>query len=140
MKFLVSLAIFSVMIISSQAHACSCEFLSMENFREFIKDADSVILGVPSQDSQSIGIGEWEVEEVKTKMSIVKNFKGKHTSTIDLVSLKSDGGNCGVDFKKYDGLYLIFSYLEEGKYVTSGCDVEYIDYENEELTRVIQEI
>lgn len=140
MKLLTILTTILLSTIMTQAFACSCQDLTVEELDIFMSDSDSVVLAVPTTDSVLSGSSDWEGPEVKTGMKIVKNFKGKYSKFFNVYSQKNDGGNCGVEFKKFDGLYLIFSYKENGKYYTSGCDVDSVDYENEELAKVIEKL
>lgn len=126
-------------LVSGQTFACSCEEMS-GSAKEFLKDADSVFLGVPTQDSVIISVGgEYQSPDVMTNFKVVRNFKAAAAKNITVYSEKGDGANCGVDFKANEGLILIFSYLHEGKLYTNDCSVAGINF-NEFSSKLILEL
>jgi len=105
---------------SIQALACSCA--EWGGAKEMLRSSDTAILAVPLEDSRFYKNGEY-VPLVKTYMRIVKRYKGKFKKNAFIITEKGDGGNCGIDFKKHEGLFLIFGYMgPDGYYYTGSCD------------------
>ncbi len=108
-------------LCSFQAFACSCEEITPENVRESLRQADAVFLGTPTTDSRTIRRDEYS-ETVTTTFRVHKSFKNA-PRRIRLRSERSDGANCGVDFKRGEGKFIVFAYRDEGRLTTDGCSV-----------------
>lgn len=136
-KSLIILVLASFYSLSS--FACSC--VEWTDARQMMKEADTVVLAVPSEDSQYFGEGEF-APMVKTGMKVVKKYKGKYSKFFYLISDKGDGANCGLMFNKYDGLYLIFGYKHSNEYYASSmCDTGLVlPGEEDDVSRLINEL
>lgn len=120
-----------LMGLSQQALSCSCA--EWESPKEMLKNVEFAVLAVPTEKSVfrqvSYNNGGGDISQItmaRTGMRVVRNFKGKYKKFFYLESEKSDGlgANCGVDFKRYDGLYLIFGWrAPNGYYTTTSCDM-----------------
>ena len=80
---------------------------------------------------------------MKTGMKIVKKYKGKYSKFMYLFTPEDTGANCGVEFPKYSGLFLIFGHKDRGDkyYQTNGCSVLYIsDEESYEIVNALENL
>lgn len=131
---------FILLLSSFQSWACSC--MEWEDTKQMLKEADSVVLAVPTKDSEFFSQGEFG-PMVKTEMKIVKKYKGRYSKLFYLVSDKGDGANCGLDFKKHSGLFLIFGYKypdDTRYYASSMCDVGFVFPEIEDVMNAINDL
>lgn len=141
MKNLIAICAVVSFMYSFNANACSCA--SWEGASEMISSSDTVVLGVPTDDGVFHSTDDEFGEDLyRYGINIVKKFKGKYNKFMYVLSYKGDGANCGVFFKKYDGLYLIAGYKVPGSkyYHTEGCSVGYVTPDDEEQARIIEDL
>lgn len=122
MKFM-SLIVSLVALMSiDTVLACSCEFLSA---KEVYENSEAIFLGIPTNDSlKRAGEPELGGDLNKTRFSVVRNYKKANWKSLIVESYDDSGSNCGANFKKDDGLWLIFaSKNSNGTYSTDGCNV-----------------
>lgn len=131
----------SIIFTTSAALACSCA--DWDSASEMLKNADSVVLAIPTEESQPVPatvFGPDFVDMQKTGMKIVRHYKGKYKKFFYLFAEKDTGANCGASFKKNSGLYLVFSFYQNGRYVTTGCDLGVVTPEDDQITRILSEL
>lgn len=141
MKFVLSVVV-SLFSIGS-ALACSCS--EWGSAQQMLKEADAVVLAIPVSDSKVDPSVSPRVYDslgpiVKTDMKVVRHFKGKYKKFFYLYTEKDLGGNCGVNFKKQDGMYLVFAYMQNGRYFTESCSIGQVDSEDSYITKFISEL
>ena len=120
------------------AYTCSCG--DWDDIRQMSKDADTVVLAVPTEDSSFFRAGEY-APLYKTGMKIVKKYKGKYENFFYLLAEKADGGNCGLNFKKHSGLFLIFGHkYNNSYYISDACSIGDVSPFNEEVQRAIEQL
>lgn len=138
--------------IAASSFACSC---SEESIAESYKHASSVALVVPTDSGKyytTVREDNYSFDLYKTGVKVVKYYKGKYSKFFYLLAEPDDtGANCGVSFKPYNGVYLVFSYPYNSKYyTTSGCSVSLMSYTAEteeaqteyrqEVDRILKEL
>lgn len=103
-------------------------------------ESAEVVLIIPMEDSVSKGTGTPGMEEMTTKFTVLRDFKNGTKKEIEFFSVRGNGGNCGVDFKKDDGIYLAFAYEYEGILEISSCSVGYVSPEDPRMVAILREL
>lgn len=123
------------------AYACSCA--PWGNAGEMFKNAQQVLLAIPKLSSVPalINIDGEKEKMVKTRFTIIKNFKRRGPKEMVVFSGKPDGGNCGASFKKDSGLYVIFGYRTPGGRVfTDSCSLNLVDSRDAQLMAFLRQL
>ena len=119
MKFF-ALALFA--LSTSTAMACSCQ--RWGTAQEMLKRHSEAFIAIAESDSVEIGVSTEPSEGklYRTKFSVVRDYK-RRNKTVEVVSFENNGANCGITFKKDDGVWLLFADKYSGKLNVSGCTV-----------------
>jgi hypothetical protein len=126
------------MVSFQQAQACSCA--EWKDLKKMLDESKEVMLIIPTEDSVSKGTGTSGMEEMTTKFSVVRDFKNGTKKEIEFFSFKGNGGNCGVDFKKEDGIYLVFAEEYNGILEINSCSVGYVSAEDPNMVKILKEL
>ena len=107
---------------TSTAFACSCQ--NWGTAAEMLKRHSDAFIAIPESDSVVIGDSDepGEGKLLKTKFSIVRDYK-RRNKTVEVRSFENTGGNCGITFKKDDGVWIVFADKYSGKLNVNGCSV-----------------
>jgi hypothetical protein len=102
------------------ALACSC--MQWSSPKEMLSEADGAYLVIPAADSVSLGRdNDWGEDLMETRFSVIRAYKGQNKDLISIRSVKNTGGNCGMTFIENDRIWLMFTYLEDGKQYSNSC-------------------
>lgn len=131
MKNVFKLTVIGFLLSAQAAFACSCDEWGTP--AEMLKRNHAVFLGVASSDSVRVGydpdIGGGPL--MRTKFSVIKGFKNVPGKVVYIRGVQADGANCGADFKKDDGLWLVLAFKNsQDKLETSSCALNKINNES----------
>lgn len=124
------LIILSFLLGSSLSLACTCALLSAESM---LRDADIVFLGIAKDDSHAIeraSTDDWlGATAMTTSFNIIADYKNTGFGEANVISPVNYGANCGIEFKKQDGVVLVTASQnpDTKEMVTSSCSVAWLD-------------
>lgn len=130
------LTLFFVMLtVFSNVAQASCEDSTL---RELYGSSDGVYLAIPTVKSTTARVQEGD-RVVKTNFSVLTTFKGKATKKL-VVHHYGRGSSWDQEFKKDEGLFLIFTNKDGTEDWVDGCDSIQLDSEGDstELLRIIR--
>jgi hypothetical protein len=128
--------LFASLFIGS-ALACSCA--EMDDARAWLKDADMVFIGTPSSNSRVIGTMDGQPLQ-NTTFRVQRVYKNVSSPIVSIRTEKFDGANCGVNFRRNLGRFLVFATKVGHKFYSSGCDVSDIRRRSVEMDRFIRDL
>ena len=137
MKKIIIALVLVISSLATKSYACSCE--EWDNANEMLKNADAVMLAMPSEDSNSIGSSDFG-PLMKTGMKIIRKYKGKYKKFFYLFVESDNSAACGTSFKKNDGMYLIFAYQKDGKYYSDICNLSVVSPELPGVMKIISDL
>ena len=115
---IIALTLFA--LTTSSAFACSCQDWGTAS--EMLKRHSEAFLAIAESDSVVVGTSSepGEGKLLKTKLSVLRDYKRKK-KTVEVETFENNGGNCGVSFKKDDGVWLVFADKYNNKLHVNGC-------------------
>lgn len=136
MKYLLVLIVF---LLSCQtASACSCA--EWTSAKDMLSSSAEVVLAIPLEDSVETGGGNPGMELLTTKFAVLRDFKNGKKKEIEFLSIRNNGANCGVHFKKNSGIFLLFADGDDGILEISSCSVGYVSPEDARMISFLKEL
>lgn len=127
MKLLITL---SLLFTSTLSLACSCALMSAQ---DLLKNSDVVFLATAKEDSQAFQRtinDDWlGGTAMTTTFNIIADYKNTGFGEVSIISPVDYGANCGIEFKKNDGVILVSANENPStkEMVTSSCAVAWLN-------------
>lgn len=119
------------------AIACSC--LEMDDAREWLKFSDIVFIGTPTSNSRVIGTMDGQPMQ-NTTFRVSRVFKNVNSAIVSIRTEKSDGANCGANFRRNQGPFLIFANKQRNKFYSSGCSIADVRRRTAEMDSFLRDL
>lgn len=127
MKILLTMCL---LVSSTVSIACSCALQTAESM---LRDADLVFLGIAKSDSQAFQRSiddDWlGGTAMSTPFEVIADYKNTGFGEVNVISPVDYGANCGIEFKKQDGVVLVTASKNPvtNEMVTSSCSVTWLN-------------
>lgn len=137
------LMIIMMMVFSVQAMGCSCQ--AWEDAQDVVDSAIGVYIAIPTEDSRvirrrlppSTGISG---KLAKTKMKIVKTYKGSTSEFVNVYHEPMRGTSCAFNYQAHEGVFVVMTYKVKGLQVTHMCSTSKITANNSMVTNFLMQL
>lgn len=142
MKAKLGLVLTLMTLFTVNAFGCSCGSWDAQSI---MTHADGVYVAIPTEDSRPIFrrlpprtgmLGKI----AKTKMKIVKTYKGSTTEFLNVFHEPQRGTSCEFNYSASAGVFVVITYKVKGLQVTDACSTAQISPNNSMVTNFLLQL
>lgn len=129
---------FAVSVASTAASACSCGPWS--DAATILAGAGAVVVAQPLTNSVVVETNADGDQVQRTLFTTTKKYKGPMANKFSVFTIRDTGGNCGVNFAKNSGQYLILGYFDGTRLYTESCGVKKVNARDRSMRLFLRDL